>query len=121
MSLLIAMRDFALKGQIIENSIAGNSKGGIYECAIADILIKKDYNIFFHKNETSKKEIDFLIQNDGKIIPIEVKSSNNRSLSLNQLMNKNTDIEAAYKFIDGNVGISDNRIISLPLYMAMFL
>lgn len=30
----------------------------------------------FYKNETTKKEIDFLTQKDGAIIPIEVKSGN---------------------------------------------
>lgn len=30
----------------------------------------------FYKNETTKKEIDFLTQKDGSIIPIEVKSGN---------------------------------------------
>ena len=121
LSLLIAMKDFALKGQIVENTIIGNSKGGIYECAIADILIKKGLNIRFYKNESTKKEIDFLIQQNGKVLPIEIKSSNGKGTSLNQLMEKKPEIPVAYKFIDGNVGVSDKRIVSMPLYMAMFI
>ena len=121
LSLLIAMKDFALKGQIVENTIIGNSKGGIYECSIADILIKKGLNIRFYKNESTKKEIDFLIQQNGKVLPIEIKSSNGRGTSLNQLMEKQPEIPVAYKFIDGNVGVSDKRIVSMPLYMAMFI
>ena len=60
----------------MENTLAGNSKGGIYECAIADALYKKGYHIYFYKNETTKKEIDVIIQKDGKVVPIEVKSGN---------------------------------------------
>ena len=36
----------------MENTLVGNSKGGIYECAIADALYKKGYPLYFYKNET---------------------------------------------------------------------
>ena len=32
--------------------------------AIADALYKKGYQLYFYKNETSKKEIDVIIQQD---------------------------------------------------------
>ena len=31
LSLLMAMKDFSLKQHIVENTLEGNSKGGIYE------------------------------------------------------------------------------------------
>ncbi len=34
LSLLMAMKDFSLKQHIVENTLEGNSKGGIYECVI---------------------------------------------------------------------------------------
>ncbi len=84
--------------------------------------------LFFYKNETTKKEIDFITQIDGKIIPIEVKSRNSKATSLNWvLQNKIEDSEkiTAYKFIDGNIGvekISGNKeIVSVPVYMSAFL
>lgn len=82
LSLLMAMKDFSLKQHIVENTLEGNSKGGIYECAIADALYKKGYSLYFYKNETSKREIDIIIQKDGKVVPIEVKSGNTRVTSL---------------------------------------
>ena len=121
LSLLLAMRDYSLKMQIVENSLTGTTKGGIYECAIADILTKKPYSIWFYRNETKKQEIDFLIQKEGTVIPIEVKSGNTRATSLNSIMKNNPEIQLAYKLIDGNVGEPENRILSIPLYMAMFL
>ena len=121
MSLLLAMKDMTLKQNIVENTIQGNTKGGIYECAIADALHKKGYQLYFYKNETKKRELDFIIQMNGKVIPIEVKSSNNRSNSLNAVIKANPQIELAYKFVDGNIGISDDRIVTLPLYMASLL
>lgn len=121
LSLLMAMKDFSLKQHIVENTLSGNSKGGIFECAIADALYKKGYQLHFYKNETSKKEIDVIIQQDGKVVPIEVKSGNTRANSLKSLMRKNKDICLGYKFVDGNIGVSEDGIITLPLYMIMFI
>lgn len=120
LSLLVAMKDFGLKQHIIENTLIANTKGGIYECLIADILTKKGLAIYFYKNDTTKKEIDFITQKNGAIIPIEVKSANSKATSLKWLMETNKKIPIAYKFIDGNIGIDEN-IITMPLYMAMFL
>lgn len=121
LSLLLAMKDFSLKQRIVENSLEGNTKGGIYECAIADALHKKGYNLYFYKNETTKKEIDVIIQKDGEIIPIEIKSGNSRANSLKSLLKNNSDVTISYKFIDGNIGESEEGIVTLPLYMSAFL
>ena len=120
LSLLMAMKDFSLKQHIIENTLAGNSKGGIFECAVADALHKKGYQLYFYKNETTKKEIDVIIQKDGKVVPIEVKSGNTRANSLKSIMKNNKDISYGYKFIDGNIGTSEEGIFTLPLYMIAF-
>ena len=121
LSLLMAMKDFSLKQHIVENTLAGNSKGGIYECAIADALYKKGYQIYFYKNDTTKREIDVIIQKDGSVVPIEVKSGNTRANSLKWLMKNNKDISYGYKFADGNIGVSEEGIITLPLYMIAFI
>ena len=120
LSLLMAMKDFSLKQHIVENTLEGNSKGGVYECAIADALYKKGYQLYFYKNETTKKEIDVIIQKDGKVVPIEVKSGNTRANSLKSIMKNNKDISYGYKFIDENIGTSEEGIITLPLYMIAF-
>ena len=78
------------------------------------------YQLYFYKNETTKKEIDVIIQKDGKVVPIEVKSGNTRANSLKSIMKNNKDISYGYKFIDGNVGTSEEGIITLPLYMIAF-
>ena len=61
-----------------------------------------------------------IIQKDGKVVPIEVKSGNTRANSLKSIMKNNKDISYGYKFIDGNVGTSEEGIITLPLYMIAF-
>ncbi len=121
LSLLISMKDLSLKQHIIENTLSGNTKGGLYECAVADALYKKDYSLYFYKNDSTKKEIDFLIQKQGNVVPIEVKSINTRASSLNPLIKNNPEISLAYKLIDGNVGINEEGIVTIPLYMGMFI
>ena len=121
LSLLVAMKDFTLKQHIAENTLSGNTKGGIFECATADALYKSGYSLYFYKNDTTKRELDFIIQKDGKVVPIEVKSSNTRATSLKSILKNKNDIEFGYKFIDGNIGINEERIIPLPLYMAAFI
>ncbi|MDO4500533.1 MAG: ATP-binding protein [Erysipelotrichaceae bacterium] len=121
LSLLMAMKDFSLKKHIVENTLSGNTKGGIYECAIADALHKKGYSLYFYKNETNKKEIDVIIQKDGEVVPIEIKSGNSKASSLSSLLKNKNDIKLAYKFIDGNIGVSDEGILTLPLYAISFI
>ena len=121
LSLLIAMKDFSLKQHIVENTVSGNTKGGIYECAVADALYKNGYKLYFYKNESAKKELDFIIQKDGQVIPIEVKSGNNCANSKNDIVKNNKDISLSYKFVDGNIGVSDEGVVTLPLYMASFV
>lgn len=121
LSLLMAMKDFSLKQHIVENTLEGNTKGGMYECAVADALYKKGHKLYFYKNDTSHKEIDVIIQKDGSVVLIEVKSGQGKANSLKLVMKKNKDIPWGYKFADGNIGVSDDCIITLPLYMAAFI
>ena len=55
------------------------------------------------------------------VVPIEGKSGNTRANSLKLLMMNNRDISYAYKYVDGNIGVSADGIITLPLYMIAFI
>ena len=57
----------------------------------------------------------------GKPVPIEVKSGNNRANSLKSFLKNNSDVSYGYKFADSNIGIGDDGIITLPLYMISFI
>lgn len=121
LSLLVAMKDFSLKQHIVENTLTGNTKGGLHECAVADALYKKGYRLYFYKNETTKKELDFIIQKNGQVVPVEVKSGNTAANSLNTVIKNKEQITYAYKFADGNIWVTEVGIITLPLYMCAFI
>lgn len=61
----------------------------------------------------------FLYGKEGNVIPIEVKSKNGATVSLNHFIAEYMP-PYAYKLIAGNLGTSGIKI-TLPLYMAMFI
>jgi len=117
--LLCAMYGFEMKREILNNTLVGFAKGGIYENLIFDMLIKRGIRPHYYKTENSTQEIEFIISQNGSVIPIEVKSKNGATLSLNNFIT-NFAPPYAYKFISGNIGV-DGVKITLPLYMAMFI
>jgi len=116
--ILTAMYGFEMKKAIIENSLVGAAKGGIYENLIADMLLKKKITLNYYKPESNSQEIEFLLVKETDIIPVEVKSGNNATISLNKFVEEFKP-EYGIKLISGNVGVVDKKI-TLPLYMAMF-
>ena len=117
--LLTAMYGFELKKAILENTLSGPAKGGIYENLISDILTKRGFKLYYYKNDSSSQEIEFLLSRDSKVIPLEVKSGNGTSVSLNNFI-LDYNPPYAYKLITGNLGVSGIKI-TMPLYMAMFI
>ena len=117
--LLVAMYGFEIKKEIINNTFKGPAKGGVYENLVADILIKKDRKLNYYKTDNNSQEIEFLINGEGAVIPIEVKSGYGPTISLDNLL-QNPDIKFGYKLTARNSGQVDKKI-TLPLYMAMFL
>ena len=116
--LLCAMYGAETKKAILNNSIKGFAKGGIYENIIAESLIKKGKSLYYYKPDDNH-ELEFILEMDGSIVPIEVKAGNTATVSLNNFINDFKPL-AAYKFTSGNVGIVDKKI-TLPHYMVMFL
>lgn len=117
--LLVSMYGFDTKTAILDNSLIGPAKGGVYENLVADMLTKRGYKLYYYKRDDNSQEIEFLLSQNSKIIPVEVKSGNSSTISLNNFMSE-FNPPYAYKLINGNLGISGTKI-TLPLYMAMFI
>ncbi len=94
-------------------------KRKILKDLISTMITARGYKAYYYKPKNNSQEIEFLITQNAKIIPIEVKAGNSSSISLNNFI-KTYNPPYAYKFITGNVGVSDTKI-TLPLYMAMFI
>ena len=116
--LLTQMYGRETKIAIINNTIKGNAKGAVYENIISELLIKNGYKLHYYK-PNDEQELEFIIENDGEVVPIEVKAGNTKSVSLNKFM-KDFSPRVGYKLISGNQGVINN-IKTIPHYMVMFI
>lgn len=117
--LLLYLYGPETKLAILNNTLKGNAKGGIYENIISELLLKRGYKLYYYKTQNSSMEIEFVIEKNGEVIPIEVKAGNDSTPSLNSFINKYHS-KVSYKFVNGNVGFLDGKK-TLPHYMVMFI
>lgn len=103
------------------------NEGMIMENVVAQMLRCNGHRLYFYsrsdsENRENHMEIDFLITENKKIAPIEVKSGKYRShSSLDKFRKKfSSKIGASYILYTKDVMKKDD-IWHLPLYMAMFL
>ena len=116
--LLCCAYGFETKLAVLNDTIRGNARGGIYENVIAECLLKRGYTLYYYKPDNSH-EIEFITEKNGGVVPIEVKAGNNASPSLNSFIESFAPA-AAYKLIggkNGSVGVKT----SIPHYFVMFL
>ena len=96
--------------------------GAIYEHFVAQELASHGHDLLYFSNR-AQGELDFLIQKQNRVIPIEVKSGKDyrrHSALDNALKTSNWGIEEAIVLHEGNVK-RELGIDYLPAYMAMFL
>ena len=117
--LLMARYGMQTKLALLTKKLQGNAKGGIYENVISELLIKRGYSLYYYKTQNSSMEIEFVIEKDGGVVPVEVKAGNTATASLNNYL-ASFRPELAYKLIDGNIGSVDGKT-TLPHYMVMFI
>lgn len=115
--LLMSMYGMLAKRQLLDKSLAGTVKGGVYENLIAGILERNGFPIRYYRNDAA--EVEFLTEVDDGVVPVEVKASSGRTRSLDDLL-KGDAVPYGYKLTDGNVGVVGKKV-TLPHYMAMFL
>ena len=90
-------------------------KGILAENYVAEILFAKNRELYYWQVNSGMYEVDFLINIDGDIIPVEVKASDNTtSKSLNYYI-KRYKPKYSIRISSKNFGFSNN-IKSIPLY-----
>lgn len=116
--LLFAAYGAQTRLALLTGTLKGNTKGGVFENAIAECLFKRGYTLhYYHPDDTH--ELEFLIEKNGEVVPVEVKASNSASVTLNNFI-KDFKPSVAYKLIGGNNG-TDGVKRTLPHYMVMFI
>ncbi len=119
--LLTTLYGRAAKLKIL-NKESDINKGAIYENVVAQELAAHGFSLYYYNNK-KMGELDFLIELDGKVLPIEVKSGKDyeKHSALTQALKKEAfHMENAIVFTNENV-MEKDRISYLPIYMVMFL
>lgn len=91
-------------------------KGGMAENYVNVQLSINGYSTYYWESERGA-EIDFIIQREGKIIPIEVKSADNTRAKSLKVYTDTYKPQYAIKLSQKNFGFEDNKKI-VPLYAA---
>lgn len=96
--------------------------GSVYENVAAQELVAHGYDLYYF-NSKKQGELDFLIENNGSVLPIEIKSGKDytkHNALTTVLQNKGYDIPEAIVFYNNNVSVSE-KITYYPIYMLMFI
>ena len=107
--------------KILQGDVNINN-GAIYENAVAQELHAHGWKLRYF-NSKKQGEVDFLLEQDDVIIPLEVKSGKDyqRHAALSNIMkNKEYGIHRAIVLSNDNLSESEN-VVYAPIYMTMFL
>lgn len=116
--LLTQMYGRETKVALLSGTLKGNGKGALYENVIASELVRKGYSLHYYRPDDDH-ELEFLIEKDGEVLPIEVKAGNSSSITLNDFL-KRYQPKIGYKLIEGNVGFDQGKL-TIPHYMILFI
>ena len=100
---------------IIRNELSPVYRGALTENYVAQALSSNGHGIYYWTSDSPVGEVDFVIQDKGRIYPIEVKSGENthsRSLKHYEKMYLPDKI---YRLSEKNFGCDEN-IFAVPLY-----
>lgn len=96
--------------------------GSVYENVVAQELVAHGLEPYYY-NSKKRGELDFVIELDGKVLPIEVKSGKDYEVhrALSNIMECDEyDLPEAVIFNNDNLRL-DGKLVYAPVYMVMFL
>ena len=96
--------------------------GAIYENFAAQELRAHGFKLYYFNNKR-QGELDFVVENKGHVLPIEIKSGKyyKRHNALSNVMNNEEyDIPQGIVFSNGNLE-KNGKILYCPIYMLMYL
>ena len=119
--LLTSLYADGIQLKILDNEPSINF-GSIYENAVAQELQAHGFQLYYYNNKR-QGELDFVIEQNGEVLPLEVKSGKDyeRHKALTNVVSSTTyQISKAYVLCNDNVK-KVGKITYLPIYMLMFI
>lgn len=96
--------------------------GAIYENVAAQELRAHGFELYYF-NSKKQGELDFLIEQGGEVVPLEMKSGKDytKHAALNHVLeSEDYRISKAYVFHNGNIS-RKGKVLYVPVYMLMFV
>lgn len=120
--LLVSALDEEAQDDLRINKNLGVYKGALYENFVAEAFVKQGLGLFYYKKANSSLEEDFFVRTQNDLIPVEVKSGNNQSKSLAELIENRTYSDISYGIKLGNFNVGHaNDIYTFPYFCAFKL
>ena len=119
--LLAAQYGNEIQVRILQHETSMNF-GSIYENVAAEELAAHGFALYYY-NSKKFGELDFVIEEDGKVLPIEIKSGKDyyRHNAMDNVLDVTEyGISEGYVFCNGNVE-TVGKVTYFPIYMLMFL
>lgn len=101
---------------LIDNNIFTEYKGGVTEQYVLQQIKANDSTpVYYHKTDDSRLELDFVMQREGRLLPIEVKAGGNvRANSLSKVLQANPELKAErYSMLPYK---EQGQMTNVPLY-----
>ena len=120
--LLVGSLDDESQEDLRNNRNFNTYKGALYENVVGEMLVKSGYSLYFYKNEKRTIEMDFFIRDANSLIPVEVKASDNATVSLNKLIKSDSykDIKYGIKLCNKNIGFN-GTFYTFPYFLTFLL
>ena len=97
--------------------------GSIFENVVAQELLAHGFNELYYYNSKKMGEVDFVVEFNGEVFPIEVKSGKDyaRHRALNNILDcPEYTIPEAIVLCNDNYSIKE-KVVYAPIYMMMFI
>ena len=120
--LLIASLDEEAQEDLRANRNLGTYKGALYENIVGDMLVKQGYRLYYYASDKPALEMDFFIRDASSLIPVDVKSNDNATASLNNLLkdDKYPDVKYGIKLGYKNIGFN-GKFYTFPYFLTFLL
>lgn len=109
-----------LQGALGVMGAAKCDNGAVMENAVFESLLRKGYTVYYHSDTQARKEIDFVLNLNGKLTVIEVKSGRKkRASSLKKLMEADKSL-TGIKISNSNLFVDEEGVRHYPLFGPCF-
>lgn len=116
--LLSALTDLDVKTILQRTAVFEEFKGAIAEQYVLQQLVcsNSEFPIYYWSNDSSRSEIDFVVQIDGIVVPLEVKAEKNlKAKSIHNFIKDYKSVKAVRTSL-ADYKINENNLYDIPLY-----